>query len=55
MSDIEKEAQKILDSRKINLGDPVRDTVTGYTGIATARSEALGELPQIKIEKSGLT
>jgi len=55
LSDIEKEAQKILDSRKINLGDPVRDTVTGYTGIATARSEALGELPQIKIEKSGLT
>ena len=39
---------------KINLGDKVRDTVTGFTGIAVARTTWLHGCDRITIERDAL-
>lgn len=38
----------------VKLGSKVRDTVTGFTGIASARSEYLHGTPRVLIESTGL-
>lgn len=38
----------------IKLGDKVRDTVTGFTGIATSRTEYLNNCPAIGITGEAL-
>lgn len=48
-----------MDDKNILLGDSVRDTVTGFVGIATARAKYLNSVePRIKVEgldkKNGL-
>jgi hypothetical protein len=35
---------------KVNLGDKVRDTVTGFAGVATSRTEYLTGGPRIQVE-----
>ena len=47
-----KEAEGILNM--IELGDTVRDTITGFTGKATGRREWLGQKPQIMVEATRL-
>jgi len=45
MADINEQVDEILDMERINLGDMVQDTVTGYIGVATCRNEELGASP----------
>lgn len=40
---------------KIPLGAKVKDSVTGYTGIATARTVYLNASPRILVQAQGLT
>lgn len=40
---------------KINLGDKVKDSVTGFTGIAVARTTWLHGCDRITIQPEGLT
>jgi len=39
---------------KITLGTKVKDTITGFTGIAIARTEHLNGAPQVCVEGQGL-
>lgn len=40
---------------KLNLGDKVKDTVTGFTGIAVARTTWLHGCDRVTIQPEGLT
>jgi hypothetical protein len=39
---------------EINLGDDVRDIVTGFEGMAIARQDGLFETPSIKVQQRNL-
>jgi len=53
--DVNKQAEEILNMTRINLGDMVIDTITGFQGIATKRQEELGSLPRLCVEKTRLS
>ena len=53
--DVNKQAEEILNMTRINLGDMVIDTITGFQGIATKRQEELGSLPRLCVETTKLT
>ena len=53
--DINEQVDDVLKLIRINLGDTVIDTITGFQGIATKRQEELGSLPRLCVEKTKLT
>jgi hypothetical protein len=48
--DPNKEVEELLNKAIIQLGDKVKDPVTGLVGIATRRTEELGGSPRICVE-----
>lgn len=42
----------MTDTDRVVLGETYRDSATNHDGVATARSESLGGLPQVKLHIS---
>ena len=55
MKDIIKDSEDIVSKSRIKLGDKVRDTVTGFEGIATGRSETLHASNMLRVEATHLS
>jgi hypothetical protein len=55
MKDIIRDSEDIISMGRIKLGDKVRDTVTGFEGIATGRSETLHANNIIRVEATHLS